>query len=113
MVTHRLYIEFRNADLTKECYRSPEFKVRNNLFNEDSRLGQKFDELVVDGDDETDFYIPCDMSGCENNIIWNMFEPYSKEWIDQLMTVWIRKLGFSLPPWDLWDRIPDVSEAYG
>ena len=52
------------------------------------------------------------MQGHGDNIIWNMFEPYSKEWVDQLMEVWSRKLGFSLPSWDLWEKIPDVSEAY-
>lgn len=112
MAAHRLYIEFRNADGSKECYRSPLFKVRGNLMNDDSKLGQTFDELVVDGDDETDFFVHCDMQGSGDNIVWNMFDPYSKEWVDDLMKVWKRKLKFDLPPWDQWTIVADVGEAY-
>lgn len=108
MATHKLYIRFRDSSGAYEIYRSPAFKSKVNLLND----YEKFDDLVVDGDDDEDFFIPCDMEGHNANIIWLMFEPYDAEWVATLYRVWKKHLGFELPTWDQWTKIPTLDEAY-
>jgi hypothetical protein len=111
MYKAQIYIQFRELNYKHLTFKSPVFESPINLYDSDS-----LDDLVADGDEESGFCISCDMSMHQSNdltkIIWEMFEPFDANWIDDLVKIWKKTFNFDLPQWSEWKEINSLKEAY-